>query len=74
MIYEVKEYWVADGATPKEEDIKNAISAARKKKCTIRLNWKGPGWRWHGDTYHVEISKDDDVNEIMESLPKIYGL
>ena len=42
--------------------------------CVISLNWKGPGYKWYGDTYHREIRKDSNAEEIFANLPKIYGI
>lgn len=74
MIYERREFWVADDKTPKMEDITAAIEMANTYDCVISLNWKGPGYKWYGDTYHREIRKDSNAEEIFANLPKIYGI
>lgn len=74
MIYEVRHFWVADDRTPTREDIEDAVKKCKELDCVIVLNWKGPGYRWYGDKYSREITKYSDVEEVVESLPKIYGL
>ncbi len=74
MIYKVSHYWVENGDTPSMEDIKAAIEAAKNENCTVCLHWKGPGYRWHGDTYSRDITADSVAEDIFNSLPKIYGL
>ena len=73
MIKEVRQYWVESG-TPTKEDIEDAIKAAKKHKCDVELHWKGPGYRYYGDTYSRTISPDSDADKIYESLPKVYGI
>lgn len=73
MITEVRHYWVFDGL-PSKEDVIATINAAKEHNCAIILNWKGPGYQWHGDTYKCAISPDDDPDKIFDSLPKSYGL
>ena len=73
MIYKVSHYWVGDG-TPSKEDIIDAIAAAGKEGCTVCLHWKGPGYKWHGDTYSRDVTADSDAEEVYNSLPKMYGL
>lgn len=74
MIYKVSHYWVEDGHAASIEDIVDAIEAAKKENCTVRLHWKGPGYEWYGDTYSIDITADSDVDEVCNSLPKSYGL
>ena len=73
MIYIVVHYWVYDG-TPTQEDIVAAISAAEKEDCTVCLHWRGPGYKWYGDTYSRDITAKSDPNEVYDSLPKVYGI
>lgn len=73
MITETIHYRVDDGI-PSRQDIVDAIEAAKKHGCLVILNWKGPGYQWHGDTYSRTISQDDDPDTIYDSLPKTYGL
>jgi hypothetical protein len=73
MITETRHYQVVDGL-PSRQDIVDAIEAAKKRQCTIILNWKGPGYQCNGDTYSCTISPDDDPDKIFNSLPKTYGL
>ena len=74
MIYKVSHYWVEDGHAASIEDIEDAIEAAKKENCTVRLHWKGPGYEWYGDTYSIDITPDSDLNEVCNSLPKTYGI
>lgn len=74
MIYKVSHYWVEDGHAASIEDIGDAIEAAKKENCTVRLHWKGPGYKWYGDTYSIDITPDSDLNEVCNSLPKTYGI
>ena len=74
MIYRIVDYWVAEGMTPTLDDVKDAVEAAKKHGCTVRLNWKGPGYRWHGDTYSTDVTSESDAQEIYNNLPKSYGL
>lgn len=73
MITETRHYRVVDGL-PSKQDIVDAIEAAKKHQCSVILNWKGPGYLWHGDTYSCIVSQDDDPDNIFDSLPKSYGL
>jgi hypothetical protein len=73
MITETRHYQVVDGI-PCKQDIVDAIEAAKKHQCSIILNWKGPGYQWHGDTYSCTVSPDDDQDNIFDSLPKSYGV
>ncbi len=73
MIHKVVNYWVSDG-TPTKEDIIDAIAAAEKEGCTVCLHWKGPGYRWYGDTYSRDVTAESNPDEIYNSLPKMYGL
>lgn len=73
MIYKVLHYWVEKG-TPKMEDINEAIEIAKKENCTISLNWKGPGYKYYGDTYSRDIKADSIAEEIYKTLPKLYGI
>ena len=59
---------------PSLDDIVVAIEAAKTHGCDVQLNWKGPGYAWHGDRYSCIVSSDSDANEIFNALPKIYGL
>lgn len=74
MIYKVSHYWVADSQTPTLEDIKDAIEAAKKENCTICLHWRGPGYKWHGDTYSRDVTAESVAEEVYGTLPKIYGI
>ena len=74
MIYKVSHYWVANDSTPTIDDVKEAIEAAKRENCTVCLHWKGPGYRWYGDTYSIDITADSDLNEVCNSLPKTYGI
>lgn len=74
MIYEVRHYWVSDDALPTREDVEAAHKVAVMEKCTVRLNWKGPGFCFYGDTYFRDISPTSDVDEIMKTLPDIYAV
>ena len=74
MIYKVSHYWVANDATPTIDDVKEAIEAAKRENCTVCLHWKGPGYRWHGDTYSRDITADSNAEEVYSTFPKIYGL
>lgn len=74
MIYKVSHYWVGNDCIPSIEDIKAAIEAAKNENCTICLHWKGPGYKWHGDTYSRDITAGSDAEKIFDSIPKIYGL
>lgn len=73
MIHKVVNYWVSDG-TPTKKDIIDAIAAAEKEGCTVCLHWKGPGYRWYGDTYSRDVTAESNPDEIYNSLPKVYGL
>ncbi len=73
MIHKVVNYWVSDG-TPTKEDIIDTIAAAEKEGCTVCLHWKGPGYRWYGDTYSRDVTANSDADAIYNSLPKVYGL
>ena len=74
MIYKVSHYWVGNDDTPSIEDIKAAIEAAKNENCTVCLHWKGPGYKWYGDTYSRDVTADSDAEEIFNSLPKVYGV
>lgn len=73
MIKEYKQYWVEDG-TPTKEDIVDAVKAAKKHKCNVQLHWKGPAYRYYGDTYSRTITPDSNPDDIFNSLPKVYGV
>ena len=74
MIYKVLHYWVGNDSTPTIEDFKEAIDVAKHENCTVCLHWKGPGYKWHGDTYSRDVTADSDAEKIFDSIPKIYGL
>ena len=74
MIHKVSHYWVSDDDTPTLEDIKDAIEAAKNENCTVCLHWKGPGYRYYGDTYSRDVTADSVAEVIYESLPKVYGI
>ena len=74
MIYKVSHYWVSDGKTPELKDIEDAIEAAKKEDCTVCLHWRGPGYRWFGDSYSRDVTADSEAQSIYDSLPKMYGL
>ena len=74
MIYKVSHYWVEGNYDLSIEDIEDAIEAAKKENCTVCLHWKGPGYKWYGDTYSIDITADSDVDEVCNSLPKTYGI
>ena len=73
MITETRHYRVVDGL-PSKQDIVDAIEAAKSHRCSVILNWKGPGYPWHGDTYSCTVSPDDDPDNIFDSLSKSYGV
>lgn len=74
MIYKVLHYWVGNDDTPSMEDVKEAIEAAKRENCTVCLHWKGPGYRYYGDTYSRDVTADSDAEAVYNSLPKIYGI
>ena len=73
MITATRHYRVVDGL-PSKQDIVDAIEAAKSHRCSVILNWKGPGYPWYGDTYSCTVSPDDDPDNIFGSLPKSYGV
>lgn len=73
MIHQVVEYWVDDG-TPKLEDIIQAIQKSKEHQCHVKLCWKGPGYKYYGDTYSRTVHSDSNAQEVFSSLPKIYGI
>lgn len=76
MIKKSVDYWVTDMKLPTEADILEAIEAARAEKAIVILHWHTPAYPYYGPNSdcHVEIVEDDNVNEIMEALPTIYGV
>ena len=74
MIYKVLHYWVGNDDTPSMEDVKEAIEAAKRENCTVCLHWKGPGYRYYGDTYSRDVTADSDAEAVYNSLPKVYGI
>lgn len=43
MIAEIRHYRVVDGL-PSKQDILDATEEAKKHRCSVILNWKGPGY------------------------------
>ena len=76
MIKKSVDYWVTDMKTPTESDIADAIFMAGEEKAIVILHWHGPGYPYYGPAadYSVEIVADDNVDDIMEQLPTIYGV
>ena len=73
MIYRIKKYFC--DRIPTEEDIFNTIELAKREDCIIELTWYGPAHGFYGDdTHYVMINPLNTVEEILDKLPKIYGV
>ena len=70
MIREVKEFMCPFDYTPTDDDIKEAISLAKKNDCVIRLSWL---LKWSGK-YDRLVYPNSEFEDIKNSLPKFYGL
>lgn len=74
MIHQVLNYWVDNDASPSKDDIVAAIEEAKKHQCHVCLHWKGPGYRYYGDTYSRTVNPDSNAQEVYNGLPKVYGI
>lgn len=76
MIKKSIDYWVADFKLPTENDIYDAIEAARLERAVVRLHWHTPAYPYYGPSsdYQVEIEANDTVEDIMKLLPTSYAV
>lgn len=70
MITEIKEFTCEFDHTPKDDDILEAISLAKKYECIIKLSWT---LKWSGNYYRL-ITSESKFEDVKNSLPKIYGI
>lgn len=72
MIFEIKNYFCTN--IPEKSDIQSAVARAKLGYCVL-LSWYGPAHGYYGDDEHrVMIKPEDDVETVMNKLPKIYGV
>lgn len=76
MIRKSVDYWVANFKLPTEEDIADAIEAARNEKAVVILHWHTPAYPYYGaqSDCQAEIEADDTVDQIIKLLPTTYGI
>lgn len=73
MVYEIKKYFC--DRIPEKEDITDALEKIVVENVVIDLCWYGPAHGYYGnDEYSTRIRPADTVEEIMNRLPKIYGV
>ena len=70
MIKEVKTIMVLDQKAPSFSDIEEAKSIAMKNHCLVRIEWCIP----FSGNYSRMVSEYSDLEEIYNSLPKVYGV
>ena len=68
MIKPIKEFWC--NGHPSKDDLQECIEIANKEDCIIHLKWfiQYNGWN---DRY---IHPNSNLEEILDKLPKIYGV
>lgn len=67
MLKELKMF-VTDGI-PTEDDVKEALSYAKKNDCWVRIVYTAFGW-----PYKWTIDPADTFEEVWENRRKVYGL
>ena len=76
MIRKSIDYWVVGFNLPTEEDIEEAITAARMERAIVMLHWHTPAYPYYGPSSDmtVEITANDKVEDIMKLLPTSYAV
>lgn len=73
MVYEIKKYFC--DRIPQKEDVLKALEKGIEYDTVIDLCWYGPAHGFYGDDeYSIRISPTDTIEEIINRLPKIYGV
>ena len=73
MVYEIKKYFC--DRIPQEKDIIETLEKVIETDCVSDLYWYGPAHGFYGDDeYSIRIRPTDTVEQIMNKLPKIYGV
>jgi len=70
MIKEIKTVIVIGNKSPSVEDIAEAILYASENNCLVKIEWHIP----YSGSYSRVVHGDSNVQEIKDSLPKVYGL
>ena len=70
MIKEMRTVMVLDRQSPSVEDIAEAIFCARVNNCLVKIEWCIP----YSGKYSRVVHGDSNVQEIKDSLPKVYGV
>ena len=66
----VIEYRLTEARAPVELELVKAKELAKLEDAIIKLTW---GIRF-GGIYHVEVTEDSNINELLSKLPKKYGV
>lgn len=73
MIYKINNYFCTN--IPTEEDVEQVLKIAKEENVFINLKWWGPAHGYYGDDEHsIQIRSTHTKEQIMNSLPKIYGI
>lgn len=70
MIKEMRTVMVLDHKVPSVDDIAEAILCARENNCLVKIEWCIP----FSSKYSRIVNGDSNVQEIKDSLPKVYGV
>lgn len=74
MLTKIVEYYsdevLARHTDVTRDTVSKALVLAKKEKAIIKLLWYVPYNGWH----NVLISKDDDIEDILNKIPRIYGV
>ena len=73
MIKKSVDYWVTGFNTPSDEDLADAIEAAKEEKAVVILHWHTPAYPYYGSQSDMtlEVNENDELDKLKELVSKV---